>query len=55
MKYYHGTFPNPEMYLPTLYDSHSKDEIFKTKNGSMIPLQIGVWDTSGSDEYDRLR
>ena len=40
----------PGRYSPTVYDSYSVNIL---TNGSRTPL--GLWDTSGQEEYDRLR
>lgn len=39
-----------ETYIPTVFDNHAADI---TVNG--IHVELGLWDTSGQEDYDRLR
>jgi len=43
-----GTYPAD--YVPTVFDNNTLMTKYKDKT-----LEIGLWDTAGQDEYDRLR
>ena len=40
----------PDEYIPTVFDGYSEQKLF---GGVMV--SVGLWDTAGSEEYNRLR
>ena len=44
----------PDEYVPTIFDNYSPQVKFED-GGETKDINLGLWDTAGSEDYDRLR
>jgi len=48
MRYREDKFP--QRYIPTVFENYYKQVVYKG-----VHVNLGLWDTAGQEEYDRLR
>ena len=44
----------PGEYMPTVFDNYATQVNFEDK-GETKPINLGLWDTAGQEEFDRIR
>ena len=42
--------PPKKLYVPTVFETYVVETVVKG-----VAVELGLWDTSGEDDYDRLR
>merc|ERR1712107_689079 len=45
----------PGEYVPTVFDNYQTQVAVDDNNGTKRTITLGLWDTAGQEEYDRLR